>query len=113
VEEKEVSQLVEDVQRLTRQSAEAEAKQAARAAALEAKLATTVGQVAGLEERLARQQDYETVKKELAILRALEFSSSQEEEDANRPLEVLILERSKVRFTISAACCNMITPKIH
>jgi homeobox protein cut-like len=94
-----VSQLVEDVQRLTRAAAEAETKQAARAAALEAKLAATVGQVAGLEERLARQQDYEAIKKDLAILRALEFSSSssQEEEDANRPLEVLILERSKVR----------------
>ena len=94
-----MGQLGEDVQRLTRQATEAEAKQAARVAVLEAKLAATTAQAAGLEERLARQQDYETVKKDLAILRTLEFSSSQEEEeeDSSRPLEVLILERSKVR----------------
>ncbi len=62
----------------------------------------------GLKEKLARQQDYDTVKKELAILRTLEFSSSSSsslqqgaegegEEDSGRPLEVLLLERSKVR----------------
>jgi hypothetical protein len=93
-----VRQLVEDVQRLTKQSADQEAKQAVRVASLEARLATAAAQAASLEERLARQKDYDTVKKDLAILRTLEFSSSQqEEEDSSRPLEVLILERSKVK----------------
>jgi hypothetical protein len=68
-------------------------------AGLEARLAAAAAQTAGLEERLARQKDYDTVKKDLAILRTLEFSSSQQDEeegDSSRPLEVLILERSKV-----------------
>jgi len=96
---------LEDVQKLTRHAADQEAKQAARAAGLEAKLAAAAAQTAGLEERLARQKDYETVKKELAILRTLEFSSSQqEEEDPTRPLEVLILERSKVERQIGFFC---------
>lgn len=102
--ESEVGQLVEDVQRLTRQAAEVEARHAAKAAAIEAQLVATAAQAASLEERLARQADYETVKKELAILRTLEFSSSSssgqegegEDTSSNRPLEVLILERSKV-----------------
>merc|ERR1711994_741631 len=40
------------------------------------------------------QADYEGVKKDLSILKTLEFPSVQSEDDA-RPLEVLILERSK------------------
>ena len=40
------------------------------------------------------QADYEGVKKDLNILKTLEFPSVQSEDDA-RPLEVLILERSK------------------
>jgi hypothetical protein len=89
-------------------------------AALEARLAAAATQTASLEERLARQKDYETVKKDLAILRTLEFSSSQQEEeegDSSRPLEVLILERSKVGRALaelppppplipSAQCCG-------
>lgn len=99
--EKEVIQLAEDVQRLTRQAADQEARQASRAAALEAGLSAAAAQAARLEEQLARQKDYDTVKKELAILRTLEFSQQQgewedAEEDGSRPLEVLILERSKV-----------------
>ena len=53
--------------------------------------------------RVSAMSDYETVKKELGILRSLEFSSEiaggQEdngtEERNNKPVEVLILERSK------------------
>ncbi len=81
--------------------------------ALEAKLAAAAAQTAGLEDRLARQKDYETVKKDLAILRTLEFSSSQQEEaegDSSRPLEVLILERSKVGET---AWRSFLPPPFH
>ncbi len=82
-------------------------------AALEARLAAAAAQTAGLEERLARQKDYETVKKDLAILRTLEFSSSQQEEeggDSSRPLEVLILERSKVKTREAAGGLHFIFP---
>ena len=56
--------------------------------------------VASLESRLARQQDYDVIKKDLAILKSLEFSSHDESMESggigdSRPLEVLILERSK------------------
>jgi hypothetical protein len=82
-------------------------------AGLEAKLAAAAAQTAALEERLARQKDYDTVKKDLAILRTLEFSSSQQEEaegDSSRPLEVLILERSKVKTREAAGGLHSIFP---
>jgi len=50
--------------------------------------------VESLEAKLNAQADYEAVKKDLAVMRSLEFPS--EDEAGKKPLEVLILERSKV-----------------
>jgi len=71
-------------------------------------VSTLERRLTGLEEdkvelaaRLEKQGDYQQVKKELGILRTLEFSNQDNTTDNNqtedsRPLEVLILERSKV-----------------
>merc|ERR1719462_1157854 len=46
---------------------------------------------------LVKQNDYESIKKDLSIMKSLYFPSQGLEQDEidNRPLEVLILERSK------------------
>lgn len=47
-----------------------------------------------MEEKLGQMSDYESIKKDLAIMRSLEFSQD-EDQDEQKPLEVMILERSK------------------
>ena len=49
--------------------------------------------LSGLELKISTMSDYETTKKDLSILRSLEFGIDDEQEQ--RPLEVMILERSK------------------
>ncbi|RXM95453.1 Homeobox protein cut-like 1 [Acipenser ruthenus] len=50
-----------------------------------------------LEEKLKGQGDYEEVKKELNILKSMEFvpSESSATQDASKPLEVLLLEKNR------------------
>ena len=49
-----------------------------------------------LETKLQRQSDYEQIKKDLGILKSMEFPQEEGGEGGNkRPLEVMILERSK------------------
>jgi homeobox protein cut-like len=92
--EVEVAQLVEAGHRAGRVGQELEGRHARRAAELERALAGAEEVRAGLEARLGQQADYEAVKKDLGILKTLEFPSVESPEDP-RPLEVLILERSK------------------
>merc|ERR1719400_420515 len=92
--EAEVATLVVDLQKATKASAEEEGRRLKRESELEVALASTVQERDQLASKLAMQADYEGVKKDLNILKTLEFPSVQSEDDA-RPLEVLILERSK------------------
>jgi len=49
-------------------------------------------------EKLSNMDDYEIIKKDLSILKTLEFNKDDQDEDQNEeqiPLEVMILERSK------------------
>jgi len=92
--EAEVATLVVDLQKATRATTEEEARRLKREGELETSLATTIQERDQLASKLAMQADYEGVKKDLNILKTLEFPSVQSEDDA-RPLEVLILERSK------------------
>ena len=56
-----------------------------------------------LETKLQRQSDYDQIKKDLAILKSMEFpqeansAGGSDAEGGKRPLEVMILERSKVK----------------
>jgi len=92
--EAEVATLLVDLQKATKATAEEEAKRVKREGELETSLASTIQERDQLASKLAMQADYEGVKKDLNILKTLEFPSVQSEDDA-RPLEVLILERSK------------------
>merc|ERR1719400_2343447 len=92
--EAEVATLVVDLQKATKATAEEEARRLKKEGELETILANTVQERDQLASKLAMQADYEGVKKDLSILKTLEFPSVQSEDDA-RPLEVLILERSK------------------
>merc|ERR1712025_993001 len=93
--EKEVVQLVEDIQKANKCIQESEVKYEKRIAALEKSLYDSEQVKDELNFKLSRQVDYENIKKDLSILKTLEFPSHSMEEDDNRPLEVLILERSK------------------
>nr|XP_045371010.1 protein CASP [Camelus bactrianus] len=58
-----------------------------------------------LEEKLKGQADYEEVKKELNILKSMEFAPSEGAgtQDAPRPLEVLLLEKNRALQSENAA----------
>jgi len=93
--EKEVVQLVEDIQKANKSLCENELKFEKKVKNLEESLQLEKEVKEELEYKLSKQSDYESIKKDLSILKTLEFPSHSLEGDDNRPLEVLILERSK------------------
>ncbi|XP_023340323.1 protein CASP [Eurytemora carolleeae] len=97
--EREVSQLVEDLQRTNKTLTDVETKYTSKVNELECRLGVLETEKIELQDRLEKQKDYHQIKKDLGILKTLEFSNqdnSVEKMEDNRPLEVLILERSKV-----------------
>jgi len=94
VKDAEVVRLVEDVTKMTKREGELEARWRKKEEELGAAVAKAQEVRQVLEQKLELQKDYETVKKDLTILKTLEFPAVVVEEDT-RPLEVLILERSK------------------
>jgi len=92
--EAEVVQLVEDVQKAHRTLQDNDAKNQKRISQLERDLAEVNADRSQLDTKLQHQADYESIKKDLSILKTLEFPAVETEDD-NRPLEVLIMERSK------------------
>jgi len=99
--EREVATLVEDLQKNNKHILEMETKYSGLVSTLERRLTGLEEDKVELAARLEKQGDYQQVKKELGILRTLEFSNQDNTTDNNqtedsRPLEVLILERSKV-----------------
>jgi len=93
--EKEVIQLVEDIQKTNKQIQENEIKYEKKVRDLEKTLSDNEIKKDEMKVKLSRQSDYESLKKDLSILKTLEFPSHSSEQDDSRPLEVLILERSK------------------
>jgi len=93
--EKEVIQLVEDIQKANRNLQENEVKYERKVTDLERGLTEVEKIKEDLQVKLSKQSDYESVKKDLSILKTLEFPSHSSDQDDSRPLEVLILERSK------------------
>lgn len=93
--EKEVVQLVEDMQKANKNIQDSELKYEKKMTGLEKSLAHAEKAREELQLKLSKQSDYDGVKKDLSILKTLEFPSHSLDQDDNRPLEVLILERSK------------------
>ncbi|KAB0346746.1 hypothetical protein FD754_011603, partial [Muntiacus muntjak] len=95
--EREIAQLVEDVQRLQANLSKLRENSASQISQLEQQLSAKNSTLKQLEEKLKGQADYEEVKKELNILKSMEFAPAEGAgtQDASRPLEVLLLEKTR------------------
>ncbi|XP_028938071.1 homeobox protein cut-like 1 isoform X5 [Ornithorhynchus anatinus] len=103
--EREIAQLVEDVQRLQASLTKLRENSASQIAQLEQQLTAKNSTLKQLEEKLKGQADYEEVKKELNILKSMEFTPSEGagSQDASKPLEVLLLEKNRSLQSENAA----------
>ncbi|RMX58975.1 hypothetical protein pdam_00021836 [Pocillopora damicornis] len=99
--ERQISQLVSDVQQsqvIQNRLKESTANEIAR---LEDQLASKTKALQQLEEKLDEQGNYEEIKRELNILKSIEFSTSEESRDAEKmdstpkSLEMLLLDKNK------------------
>ncbi|CAH3110021.1 unnamed protein product [Pocillopora meandrina] len=99
--ERQISQLVSDVQQsqvIQNRLKESTANEIAR---LEDQLASKTKALQQLEEKLDEQGNYEEIKRELNILKSVEFSTSEESRDAEKmdsapkSLEMLLLDKNK------------------
>ncbi|GAB1602343.1 protein CASP-like [Argonauta hians] len=93
--EKEISQLVEDVQRLQASQAKLRETTQVQINRLEEELGLKNKAHQELEEKLKRQEDYEEISRELNILKSIEFCQSSEEVVQSKCLELLLLEKNK------------------
>ncbi|KAM9320813.1 protein CASP isoform 2-T2 [Gastrophryne carolinensis] len=95
--EREIAQLVEDVQRLQASLTKLRENSATQISQLEQQLNTKNNTLKQLEDKLKGQADYEEIKKELNILKSMEFAPSEGSggQDASKPLEVLLLEKNR------------------
>uniref|UniRef100_A0A8C3IZF5 Protein CASP n=1 Tax=Chrysemys picta bellii TaxID=8478 RepID=A0A8C3IZF5_CHRPI len=95
--EREIAQLVEDVQRLQGSLTKLRENSTSQISQLEQQLTAKNSTLKQLEEKLKTQADYEEVKKELNILKSMEFAPSEGSgaQDASKPLEVLLLEKNR------------------
>ncbi|XP_060612974.2 protein CASP isoform X9 [Anolis sagrei] len=97
--EREIAQLVEDVQRLQGNLSKLRENSTSQISQLEQQLTAKNSTLKQLEEKLKVQADYEEVKKELTILKSMEFAlpdSSSTQDAASKPLEVLLLEKNRL-----------------
>ncbi|XP_069741029.1 homeobox protein cut-like 1 isoform X9 [Narcine bancroftii] len=95
--DREIMQLVEDVQRLQANLTKLRETSANQVSHLEQQLTTKNNTLKQLEEKLKEQSDYEEVKKELSILKSMEFVPSEGSgaQDTSKTLEVLLLEKNR------------------
>ncbi|XP_058425048.1 homeobox protein cut-like 1 isoform X7 [Diceros bicornis minor] len=103
--EREIAQLVEDVQRLQASLSKLRENSASQISQLEQQLSAKNSTLKQLEEKLKGQADYEEVKKELNILKSMEFTPSEGAgtQDTSQPLAVLLLERNRSLQSENAA----------
>ncbi|XP_028321513.1 cut-like homeobox 1b isoform X7 [Gouania willdenowi] len=101
--ERETAQLVEDVQRLQASLTKLRETTNSQITQLEQQLSSKTATLKELEEKLEKQADYEEVKKELSILKTMEFGSSDSAQDQSKSLEILLLERNRSLQSESAA----------
>ncbi|XP_072325220.1 homeobox protein cut-like 1 isoform X6 [Scyliorhinus torazame] len=95
--DREIMQLVEDVQRLQANLTKLRETSASQVSRLEQQLSAKSSTLKQLEEKLKGQSDYEEVKKELSILKSMEFVASEGSgsQDTSKTLEVLLLEKNR------------------
>ena len=91
--DKDLSQLTSELNRVQEISTQTGIENRAKIMELEEINKDLSNKLSAVELKLSSMSDYETTKKDLSILRSLEFGDAEESEQ--RPLEVMILERSK------------------
>ena len=92
--EREVQQLVEDVQRLQGGLFKLRESSEAKIGELEAEAEAARDQCEQVQLELRSRADYDEVKRELAIIKTTEFSGIMG--DAHKPLEALLLEKNRI-----------------
>ncbi|XP_076146149.1 cut-like homeobox 1b isoform X1 [Alosa pseudoharengus] len=94
--EREMTQLLEDVQRLQTSLTKLRESSANQISSLQEQFHLKSNTLKELEEKLQQQADYEEVKKELSILKSMEFGPTDGSvQDSSKPLEVLLLEKNR------------------
>ncbi|KAM3868981.1 homeobox protein cut-like 1 [Diretmus argenteus] len=94
--QREVLQLAEDVQRLQASLDNIQETSTSQIKELKQELSTKEATLKKLEKKLQEQTDYEEVKKELSILKSMEFGSSNCSSAQDlKPVDVLLLEKSQ------------------
>lgn len=99
--ERQISQLVTDVQQLQVTQGKAKELATSEISRLEDLLASKTTALRELESKLEEQNNYEEIKRELSILKSVEFSTSETEGDEIKPesspksLEMLLLDKNK------------------
>ncbi|XP_052072662.1 homeobox protein cut-like 1 isoform X7 [Mytilus californianus] len=93
--EKEISQLVDDVQRLQASLNKMRETTASQVAHLEEELTVKNQAFKYLEEKIKTQQDYEEIKRELNVVKSMEFGGNGEEDAKSKSLETLLLEKNR------------------
>lgn len=88
-------QLVEDVQKSNKNLQENSAVYEKKTLELQSQNEKLTKELDDISAKLTAQSDYEGIRKDLSIMKSLYFPSHSTEEEDSRPLEVLILERSK------------------
>jgi homeobox protein cut-like len=102
--EKEIGQLIEEVQRLQATVNKLRDSGASQVARLEEELSAKNRTFRMLEDRLKTQDDYEEIRRELSILKSMEFSHSSGDEASSaeskaKSLEMLLLEKNRTLQT--------------
>ncbi|XP_071003923.1 homeobox protein cut-like 1 [Oncorhynchus clarkii lewisi] len=93
--DREMVQLMEDVQRLQASLSKLRESSSTQITQLQLQLSTKTASLKQLEGKLQEQADYEEVKKELSILKSMEFGPSDSSVQVmSKPLEVLLLEKN-------------------
>lgn len=96
--ERQISQLVTDVQQLQVTQGKAKELATSEINRLEDLLASKTTALRELESKLEEQNNYEEIKRELSILKSVEFSTSETEmkpESSPKSLEMLLLDKNK------------------
>ncbi|XP_021374764.1 homeobox protein cut-like 1 isoform X3 [Mizuhopecten yessoensis] len=96
--EKEIAQLVDDVQRLQASLNKLRESSTNQVSKLEEELTLKNEAFRVMEEKMRSQGDYEEVKRELVVLKSIEFSQRTEEsgdDNKSKSLEMLLLEKNK------------------
>lgn len=117
--DKEISQLVEDIKELQQSLDSLRETSTKQIVNYEVKMEENMETIAKLEAKISLQSDYDEIKRELNIMKLVEFgiSSGKKEESIQgsatppKPLEVLLLEKTKAlqneNTTLKQANSNM------